>query len=209
MGVERLLAEGREVAFLSSPAVSPTSGPAGIPSASLARHPIAPGAGGDRGHILLFRPSALEVHLRTAGWFWRQEIFDFFAAHLVLITEPSMRHYILASERQRAGLDWKSFVLQRFTSGRALQVARLRQTRPSSRRRTGSGHSSSLALAVAPRTLRTRSGFPTSRRFPQSPWHSRRRRQKNVRKSRIVRERRIQKLRRTDFHVPDRSVSLG
>jgi hypothetical protein len=41
MGVERLLAEGREVAVLSSPAVSPTSGPAGIPSASLARHPLA------------------------------------------------------------------------------------------------------------------------------------------------------------------------
>src|SRR5258708_8467715 len=41
MGVERLLAEGREVAFISSPAVSPTSGPAGIPSASPARHPLA------------------------------------------------------------------------------------------------------------------------------------------------------------------------
>src|SRR5271168_666376 len=41
MGVERLLAKGREVAFLSSPAVSPTSGPAGIPSASPARHPLA------------------------------------------------------------------------------------------------------------------------------------------------------------------------
>jgi hypothetical protein len=40
MGVERLLAEGREVAFISSPTVSPTSGPAGIPSASLARHPL-------------------------------------------------------------------------------------------------------------------------------------------------------------------------
>src|SRR5258708_7538128 len=37
MGVEKLLAEGREVAFISSPAVSPTSGPAGIPSASPAR----------------------------------------------------------------------------------------------------------------------------------------------------------------------------
>lgn len=41
MGVERLLAEGREVVFISSLAVSPTSGPTGIPSASLARHPLA------------------------------------------------------------------------------------------------------------------------------------------------------------------------
>ncbi len=91
MGVERLLAEGREVAFLWPCRRLP------------ARHPIAPGAGGDRGHILLFRPSALEVHLRTAGWwFWCQEIFDFFAAHLALITEPSMRHYLAAWELQQA-----------------------------------------------------------------------------------------------------------
>src|SRR5437868_6199553 len=41
MGVERVLAEGREVAFVSSPAVSPTSRPAGIPSALPAGHPLA------------------------------------------------------------------------------------------------------------------------------------------------------------------------
>ena len=29
----------------------------------------------DRGHVVLFDPSAREVHLR-AGWFWDQEVFD-------------------------------------------------------------------------------------------------------------------------------------
>jgi hypothetical protein len=31
----------------------------------------------DRGHVVIFQPSALEVHVRTAEWFWDQEIFDF------------------------------------------------------------------------------------------------------------------------------------
>jgi hypothetical protein len=80
----------------------------------------------DRGHILLFQPSAVEVHLRTATWFWSQEIFDFFAAHLGLITEPSMRHYLAAWELRQAGFDWKTLILSRFLSGPALQVARLK-----------------------------------------------------------------------------------
>jgi hypothetical protein len=31
----------------------------------------------DRGHVLVFDPAASDVHLRTADWFWDQEIFDF------------------------------------------------------------------------------------------------------------------------------------
>jgi hypothetical protein len=80
----------------------------------------------DRGHILLFRPSALEVHRKTAEWFWDQEIFDFFAAHLGLITEPSMRHYLAAWELMQAGMDWKTLILSRFISGPTLLVAKLK-----------------------------------------------------------------------------------
>ncbi len=80
----------------------------------------------DRGHILRFQPNALEVHRRTAEWFWDQEIFDFFAAHLGLISEPSMRHYLAAWELKQAGLDWKTLILARFVSGPALLVARLK-----------------------------------------------------------------------------------
>jgi hypothetical protein len=29
----------------------------------------------DRGHVLVFEPTALEVHHQAAGWFWDQQIF--------------------------------------------------------------------------------------------------------------------------------------
>src|SRR5262245_55091377 len=31
----------------------------------------------DRGHVLVFEPTALEVHRHAAMWFWDQQIFDF------------------------------------------------------------------------------------------------------------------------------------
>ncbi|MBI1902934.1 MAG: hypothetical protein HYS13_17695 [Planctomycetia bacterium] len=68
----------------------------------------------DRGHLLFFNPSPLEVHTRTAEWFWDQKVFDFFSAHLHLIPDISMRHYFRAAELKRAGLNWKHLVLQQF-----------------------------------------------------------------------------------------------
>ena len=50
----------------------------------------------DRGHVVLFQPSALEIHLRTAEWFWDQEIFDFLGERLHWLQEASMRHYLAA-----------------------------------------------------------------------------------------------------------------
>jgi hypothetical protein len=47
----------------------------------------------DRGHVLFFEPTALEVHRQAAGWFWDQEIFDFVAARLHLIDRHSLRTY--------------------------------------------------------------------------------------------------------------------
>ena len=43
----------------------------------------------DRGHVLIFEPAPLEVHQHVAGWFWDQEIFDWFGRHLHLIRQPS------------------------------------------------------------------------------------------------------------------------
>jgi hypothetical protein len=80
----------------------------------------------DRGHVVRFEPSALEVHLRTASWFWDQEIFDFVGERLHLIREASMRHYVAASELKQAGMDWRSLVLSRCLSGGALLVAQLK-----------------------------------------------------------------------------------
>ncbi len=61
----------------------------------------------DRGHVVVFDPSAREVHLRTAGWFWDQEVFDFIGRSLHLADPLSMRDYVLGWELKRAGMDWK------------------------------------------------------------------------------------------------------
>jgi hypothetical protein len=80
----------------------------------------------DRGHVLVFDPTALEVHRQAASWFWDQEIFDFVAAHLHLIAQHSLRTYWHAWELNQAGLDWRQAVLGRFLTGPALAVARLK-----------------------------------------------------------------------------------
>jgi hypothetical protein len=80
----------------------------------------------DRGHVLVFEPTALEVHRHAAGWFWDQDVFDFVATHLHLIAKHSLRMYGQAWELKQAGLDWRQAVLCRFLTGPALAVARLK-----------------------------------------------------------------------------------
>jgi hypothetical protein len=79
----------------------------------------------DRGHLLHFEPSVLEVHTRTASWFWDQDIFDWIGAHLHLIHRPSMRIYRAAWELKEAGMDWRGQLLERWLKGARLLVARL------------------------------------------------------------------------------------
>jgi len=79
----------------------------------------------DRGHVLVFEPTALEVHRHAAAWFWDQQIFDFVAARLHLIAQHSLRTYRQAWELKQAGLDWRRAVLSRCLTGPALLVARL------------------------------------------------------------------------------------
>ena len=80
----------------------------------------------DRGHVVWFQPSAVQIHLRTAEWFWDQEIFDFLGERLHWLVEASMRHYVAAWELKQAGLDWRSLVLSRCLNGRALLVAQVK-----------------------------------------------------------------------------------
>lgn len=80
----------------------------------------------DRGHVVHFRPSALEVHLQAAEWFTDQEVFDFVGSRLALFPEPSFRHYVTALELKRAGLDWKQATLARGLTGKLLVVAQLK-----------------------------------------------------------------------------------
>jgi hypothetical protein len=80
----------------------------------------------DRCHALSFKPSALEVHIRTAGWYWDQVVYDFIGAHLGLIVRPSMRHYVRAGELKRAGLPWRDLMLTSWLTGNKLLAAQLR-----------------------------------------------------------------------------------
>lgn len=80
----------------------------------------------DRGHVVVFRPTALEVHIQSRNWFWDTEIFDFVADHLHLLPRPSMRLYTAAWEKKSAGMDWRQTVLSRCLSGAALLAARIR-----------------------------------------------------------------------------------
>ena len=60
----------------------------------------------DRGHVLLVRPTAAEVHAKASEWFQDKEILAWFAANLHRIPEPSLRLYLRAAELRRAGMDW-------------------------------------------------------------------------------------------------------
>ncbi|MGZ5973247.1 MAG: hypothetical protein ACXWPK_07515, partial [Isosphaeraceae bacterium] len=60
----------------------------------------------DRGNVLLFQPSASEVHAQAGKWFEDEEISGWFAANLHRVREPSLRHYVRARELKAAGMDW-------------------------------------------------------------------------------------------------------
>src|SRR5262249_32337067 len=79
-----------------------------------------------RGHVVVFEPSALEVHRQAATWFWDQEIFDFVGTRVHGLTQASLRHYLAAWELKQAGLDWRGLLLSRCLSGPALLVAQLK-----------------------------------------------------------------------------------
>jgi hypothetical protein len=80
----------------------------------------------DRGHVLLFEPTAEEVHQQAGTWFEDGEVYRWFGEHLHRIEGPSLRHYVRALELKRAGLDWTQAVPLKGMSARALLVARLK-----------------------------------------------------------------------------------
>jgi len=80
----------------------------------------------DRGHLLIFEPTALEVHHQASTWFCDQEIFDFVGGWLHLMEQPSFRTYVHGWELKAAGLDWQTGILGRCLTGAALAVARLK-----------------------------------------------------------------------------------
>ena len=60
----------------------------------------------DRGHVILFQPGAAEVHKKAGMWFDDQEVYQWFAANLHRVREPSLRHYVRErTQGGRHGLD--------------------------------------------------------------------------------------------------------
>jgi hypothetical protein len=79
----------------------------------------------DRGHVLLFEPSAAEVHTEAGKWFEDQEIYEWFTANLHRVREPSLRHYVWARELKAAGMDWTEVLAAEDENPRARLAAEL------------------------------------------------------------------------------------
>ncbi len=79
----------------------------------------------DRGHLIIFEPTSEEVHREVSKWFWNQNIYDWFADHLHLIPNPSMRNYVRAAELQASGINLVQHLLSEIPSKTRL-VAELR-----------------------------------------------------------------------------------
>src|SRR5438477_8799922 len=79
----------------------------------------------DRGHVLLFQPSAAEVHRHAGTWFDDVEIYQWFAANLHRVREPSLRHYVRAKELKAAQMDWTEVLVEEAENRRARLAAEL------------------------------------------------------------------------------------
>ncbi|HLJ95571.1 MAG TPA: hypothetical protein VKU02_20505 [Gemmataceae bacterium] len=58
--------------------------------------------------VLVFQPSAAEVHRKAGEWFMDREpeIYEWFGNNLHRMREPSFRHYVRAGELKAAGMVW-------------------------------------------------------------------------------------------------------
>ena len=79
----------------------------------------------DRGHVLLFQPTAAEVHARAGTWFDDEEIYAWFATNLHRVREPSFRHYVRAKELKGAGMDWTAVLAEEVENRRARLVSEI------------------------------------------------------------------------------------
>lgn len=79
----------------------------------------------DRGHVLLFQPTAAEVHARAGAWFDDEEIYEWFAKNLRRVREPSFRHYVRAKELKAAGMDWTDVLAEEVENRRARLVTEI------------------------------------------------------------------------------------
>ena len=60
----------------------------------------------DRGLMILFEPSAAEVHRRAGEWFKDAEIYEWFGKNLHRVGTPTFRNYIRAGYLKACKMDW-------------------------------------------------------------------------------------------------------
>ncbi|MCI0463671.1 MAG: hypothetical protein L0Z62_42595, partial [Gemmataceae bacterium] len=89
----------------------------------------------DRGHVLVFQPSATEVHRQAGEWFSDSEIYAWFATNLHRIREPSLRLYVRARELKAAGMDWTDILAIEAENRRARLAAEILSSRAFQRNR--------------------------------------------------------------------------
>ena len=77
----------------------------------------------DRGHVLLFQPTAVEVHQRAGTWFDDEEIYEWFAKNLHRVRELSFRHDVCAKELKAAGMDWTAVLAAEEARTRCARLA--------------------------------------------------------------------------------------
>jgi len=69
----------------------------------------------DRAHAFRFEPSVIEIHRQVRWWFRDKQIYNFIGEHLNVMQTLSMRDYFKAAERKKAGLPWRSWLLERWS----------------------------------------------------------------------------------------------
>jgi hypothetical protein len=80
----------------------------------------------DRAVGLLFKPTPLEVHLEVKKWFKDKIAYEFMASILHLVQNPSMRHYLFASNLRNSKIrDWKSRTIERVCSKELVRIAQI------------------------------------------------------------------------------------
>ena len=68
----------------------------------------------DRGHLAYFDPTPIEIHRMVGEWFEDREVYSYIRDRLDRIPELTVRTYVLAQERRKAGQDWERLIEERY-----------------------------------------------------------------------------------------------
>jgi hypothetical protein len=93
-----------------------------------------------RAVTLFFDPTNLEVHRAVAGWFWDQEIHDWFGRHLTRLPPLDTRWYVIADRDKRAKRDWRRIILDAHAPNKGAIIVQDLETDPAYPTREDKAH---------------------------------------------------------------------